>query len=524
MKIDFLKLPDFRNLKGFEIDFDERVSTTVLLGRNGSGKSNFIEAVVEIFRDLENGKISDFPYQVRYLCHGHRVEIINDPGEKKRQQFCLDGVWVSRKEFEAIHDEVLPKHIFAYYSGWNRRLEAGFNEPTRDLYKQWLNNEDRKIPLRRLFYCRKEYSQLVLLAFFLSGGDEVKKVLREYLHIESFESSLFTLKIPWWRGSGKPTKVQLAEGDSRFWYARGAFKHFLDDLWQKAFAPIYNEEIVERDIRGRKESTERLYLFIKDLAALKDLAGNNNPKAFFGLLESLFLCDLMDEVQVTVRHRTAGCIRFDQLSEGEQQLLTVLGLMIFTEQDESLFLLDEPDTHLNPSWIYDFYSLLEANFPKADSQLLVVTHNPLMIGSLQKNQVRLISQGQDAEGNPRSTAYEPEDDPIGMGVDGLLQSEIYGLRSTLAPKVLHKIDLRNRLLAMDQRSANLEQELRKLSAELGELGIAQSHPHPYYDRFAKALARNPLFRKSSLSPDESKEIDELTDELLDEILNEGKGV
>jgi len=35
-------------------------------------------------------------------------------------------------------------------------------------------------------------------------------------------------------------------------------------------------------------------------------------------------------------------------SEGEQQLLLVLGLLKFTAEEEALFLLDEPDTHLNP--------------------------------------------------------------------------------------------------------------------------------------------------------------------------------
>ena len=53
MRIDWLKLPRFRNLREFEINFDESQPTTVVLGRNGSGKSNLIEALVEIFRDLE---------------------------------------------------------------------------------------------------------------------------------------------------------------------------------------------------------------------------------------------------------------------------------------------------------------------------------------------------------------------------------------------------------------------------------------------------------------------------------------
>jgi predicted ATPase len=515
MRIDRLKLPDFRNLKDFEIKFDESQPTTVILGRNGSGKSNLIEALVEIFRDLEDGKASTFAYEIAYLCHGHRVEVINEPKGKKHEQYSVDGAAVSRAEFHALHDKVLPKHVFAYYSGWNRRLESGFDEPTRSLYMKWLNNEDRDIPLRRLFYCRKEYSQFVLLAFFLSNNPSAGQLLRDYLGIESFDSALFVLKTPYWRGSGKPNKVQLENGDSRFWYARGAFKHFLGRLWQNAMAPILNAETPERDFRGRKESVERLYLYIKDLEQLRTLSGDDSPKEFFGLLESLFLCDLIDEIRVSVQHTRAGRIRFEQLSEGEQQLLTVLGLMLFTQQDESLFLLDEPDTHLNPVWTYDFLSLLQQNIVADKAQLFIATHNPLLIGSLRKEQVRILSQEQG-----QTEGREPVEDPIGIGVEGLLRSELYGLRSTLAPEVLDKLDRHYLLLGKRDRSDEENIELMALATELNELSVARTHPNPYFAQFANAMARNATEPDQGLSKEDIKAQEKIADEVLAEILAE----
>jgi recombinational DNA repair ATPase RecF len=55
MRLDWLRIPNYRgrNSRNFEIDFDKDQSTNVLIGRNGSGKSNLIEAIVEILRDLE---------------------------------------------------------------------------------------------------------------------------------------------------------------------------------------------------------------------------------------------------------------------------------------------------------------------------------------------------------------------------------------------------------------------------------------------------------------------------------------
>src|SRR5512137_118706 len=117
MRIDGLKLVDFKNLKDFEIDFDESQPTTIILGRNGSGKSNLIEALVEIFRDLEEGVASSFAYEIAYLCHNHRIEIVNGQKNRKRQEIAVDGASISRTEFVTRLDEFLPKHVFAYYSG-----------------------------------------------------------------------------------------------------------------------------------------------------------------------------------------------------------------------------------------------------------------------------------------------------------------------------------------------------------------------------------------------------------------------
>ncbi len=53
MRIDSLKIGRYKNLRDFEIDFDETQLTSVLIGENGTGKSNLFEAIVLIFRNLD---------------------------------------------------------------------------------------------------------------------------------------------------------------------------------------------------------------------------------------------------------------------------------------------------------------------------------------------------------------------------------------------------------------------------------------------------------------------------------------
>jgi predicted ATPase len=525
MRLDRLSIPNYRNLRSFEIDFDESQPTTVLLGRNGSGKSNLIEALVEIFRELELGGPPAFAYTLEYVCRERAIKIDADPVRTNRRlDITVDGEPLSQTAFQKNVDTYLPNYVFAYYSGWSSRLERHFDRPTRKHYDAILKARDQTLPLRRMFFCRKEYSQLVLLAFFLAKSPTVRDLLERYLGIKSFDSALFVLKTPWWRGSGAPKKVQLEEGDARFWYARGAFKGFLDRMWRRSLAPIRNSETVERDVRRQGESTERLYLFLKNEAELAGLkATGDDSKALFGYLESLFLCDLIDEVRVTVERIDGTRVKFTQMSEGEQQLLTVLGLLLFTQNDESLYLLDEPDTHLNPVWTYDFLKLLQDNIRAEKGQLIVATHNPLMIGSLRKNQVRILESVKTDDGKLLADAREPDEDPFAMGVDGLLTSELYGLLSVLPKEVTDKIDERNLLFARHERSQVEEERLSALSAELAELGVLRSYGDPYEQAFIEAMARRRERERGSTTPTGMKARNEEADAILEKLFAEGEG-
>jgi len=83
MRLDKLKIDRFKNLQNFSIDFDEDSQTTVLVGRNGSGKSNLLEALILIFRDLDLGEPPQFGYELCYFCRNHQIKIIAKPEIQK---------------------------------------------------------------------------------------------------------------------------------------------------------------------------------------------------------------------------------------------------------------------------------------------------------------------------------------------------------------------------------------------------------------------------------------------------------
>jgi len=492
MRLDKLKIGTerpgdkqrFKNLKNVEIDFDENEWITVVIGWNGTGKSNVLEALATLFRDLimekdqwGNKDKPSFSYQLRYICHGKSINIDADPYREKDaykisyfsfQTDAAEAEQSQSKEFEETSvtkhqpiklsefkkkkDEFLPKYIFGYYSGHSDRMYEVFR-PYLEKYDSDLRNGDDP-GLRQLFYARPVHSQFTLLAFMLNDDVFVQEFLENHFGIDKevgIDSILFVLSQPSW-------KSKASDGDPRFWNARGVVKDFLSRLYEISLAPIRIKRRTQTSL-WNKATLEYLYLYVKDLPTLKTLVGDKAPREFFRDLESTYVSELIDEVRIRVKLKNNdGTVIFRELSEGEQQLLTVLGLLRFTSEDESLFLLDEPDTHLNPQWSVDYFKYLKLfvnsgrRGDEASSHIVLNTHNPLAIAELSREQVQILYR--DSEYSTIS-AQLPEHDPRGMGYSGIVTSDMFGLASSLDKRTQRRLEL-FRALASKKDKTSIE--------------------------------------------------------------------
>jgi predicted ATPase len=554
MQLQRLKIPNFRNLRDFEITFtgsttddDGTVRTFkshAVIGQNGSGKSNMIEALVTIFRDLDLNQSTPIDYELDYEVRGFQIRIKSFAG--RPPDVTIDGQPTAAWILSDVHVETvgeskpergsarkyLPSHIFTYYSGKSERLEALFHDHQErfiDNLSDYEEEIDSDSPLRRLFYCRHPHSKLVLLACLLAPEKPLKDILHD-LRIEDVDSVLFTLKKPY-RLSGELSAEEIKTGDNRFWFDSTRFtEEFLAKLWELATAPIDYTEEKTVDFRGRTEPQELLYLYLKDkddLTQLKNHIGESSR--FFQYLEGSYIADLLDDVRIFVKHEnTDDLISFEQLSEGELQLLTVLGLMRITHQDACLFLLDEPDTHLNPIWKLRYFDEIEKvlkqdddEIIKGDSQIIITTHDPMMIGSLRKEQVRILKNHAD-----HTEVTTPYHHPQGMGVSGLLKSDMFGLPSTLDRQTLEMLQERNSLIALRANSELTEQQqnrLERLSSVLDDLGFAHAYRDPLYQKFIElmyATRGRPL--EELFTPEEFKEHEQLASKIVEELVKREK--
>jgi predicted ATPase len=500
----------FKNLKNVTIDFDERHWVTVLIGWNGTGKSNVLEALAIIFRDLIAKKRTPaFAYKLAYRWgRGAATKVINidaDP-DRAREEFIIHvvtrtennvtqdklfaepvngvpGEQIKPSSFFANAEHYLPRYVFSYYSGESDRMYEVFRPYLEDYDGKLRKGQDPG--LKQLFYALPIHSQFVLLAFLTQENDVIRRFLDEHLGLdakEGIESVLFVLRQPPWKSNAK-------DGDPRFWRARGVVSKFLSRLYDISLAPIRIKRREPVSLWNEK-NLEFLYLFVKDIDALHKLIGDQPPAEFFRDLESTHVSELIEEVRIRVKlKKNENSVTFRELSEGEQQLLTVLGLLRFTAADESLFLLDEPDTHLNPRWCVDYLTYLkEFVGVDANSQetchIVLATHNPLAIAELVKQQVQILQRNEDTR---QIEARQPEMDPRGMGYAGIVTSDMFGLAAALDQHTQELLERKRKLTLKDEALTVGEREdLEQINLELDGYGFRYAMRDPLFEEYLRA--------------------------------------
>lgn len=538
-----LWVEDFKNLKDYTVRFNPAQGLDVILGWNGTGKSNLFEALVIIFRDLhgwwEKNRWPDKPmngFRLAYEMDEHAVEVTWQPPtmrrpEVKRGAISRNTTGVAKLESIKRDELPLPRFVFGYYSGPTNRLAEHFLPMKQDHYDRlrMAKADDAKtlaklLEQRRFFCAETHHAKYVLLGFSYKEDPQISEFLENRLRIVGFESALFIIRKPPWARPGSTPED--------FWAATGIMRLVMERLRRYAIAPMVLQQKVNYGYRSTTE--DHYYFFLPDLKSLHSFAAEyQDARTFFLALESTDFSELIHDVKIQVRVKSTNSeevsITFQELSEGEQQLLMVLGLMRFTKSYQSLVLLDEPDTHLNPYWSVDYVkdlarvmsdSAVEST-EQHTSQILLATHDPLVIASLVKEQVHLLKR----DTKTGACEWKPATvNPRGLGFTGILTSEMFGFRSDLDPETLADLDNRVRLIAKEGTlSAGEKKELENIDKRLIDAGFSKAFSDPYYAAFVRAWGRKHselMAGKQFLSKEERQEIDRIAGEVLKEAIEE----
>lgn len=474
MKLINLWVDGYKNLCDTSIDFSNDVFPSAVIGNNGTGKSNLLEAILTIFIKLYFGETPKFRFKINYIAHAKNVEISKNSIEAGCS-ITVDGAEMGVIRFKELAQNPMlrppfPELIFGYYSGTCKRLT--------NLFSRYARHYSRKL---------RENDAGLESSFIFSDVDQAKFILLALLANRNFaflaETSVFSLD-HLTITLQTPKTFDPEKDDPEFWGAVGAIRLFLADL---DYAAINKKRFrnIDRDGTTNRSKERRTYIF--DQTSLEKIGNSARGRGtnVFDMLQVLKMKNILVSVDFAIVHvDKITQFQFEELSEGEKQLISVVGGLHLTNQRECLILLDEPDTHLNPVWTWKYNSLLKNAINREyenSSTVLITTHNPIMISGLTKDQV-LIAHKE----NGRLTYSNPYRDPRGQGVANVLTSEFFGLPSSLDEYTQSLMDERLALACKDGKLTALEVlRLGDINDYLEQLGLTISFRDPQYSEFEK---------------------------------------
>jgi energy-coupling factor transporter ATP-binding protein EcfA2 len=468
----------YKNLIDTSIDFDGCITPISIIGNNGSGKSNLIEALLEVFMGLYYNSPPDYDFKLAYSAHGKEV-IIERDCERQSFNIVVDGEPWSMRHFRnrVRHTNGMPPFpalIFGYYSGTCNRVEKLLKRYERTFsYK--IRNQSENLE-RNFVFSDVDQAKWILISLIAHGHEEL---LRK-ISVGGARDLKITIEPP---KNYDPTSEDIillnTTGAVREFLAamenfsldttekRDNNKEFVSTLSRTYNFPLRNEEDVNK---------------LRKLGLALEKRGAN----LYSMLQACHSNKILKKINYDVYQTdNDNGFSFEALSEGEKQLLCVVGGLTMAQHQECLVLLDEPDTHLNPNWSWEYDSLLKQALHSeqlSNSTVLLATHDPVIISGLRKEQV-LIAHKE----NGALSYQRPHRDPRGQGIANILTSEFFGLPSSLDEYTQSLLDQRLALAYANDRLNEEDQlRLKAINSELESLGLAISLREPKYKEFEKS--------------------------------------
>lgn len=156
-------------------------------------------------------------------------------------------------------------------------------------------------------------------------------------------------------------------------------------------------------------------------------------------------------------------VMLKSLSDGEHQLLHSLGLCLLFKNTNSLFLLDEPETHFNPDWRANFVTRLHQCFKGAEDshEMLVTTHTPFLISDSRPEKVLVFKK--DTETGTVSVS-KPEYNTLGASINKITMNT-FGKRETIGG---HAQAILENLRQRFENGEDKEQLIEEIDQQLGD--------------------------------------------------------
>ncbi|HRN80975.1 MAG: ABC transporter [Nitrosomonadales bacterium SCN 54-20] len=390
-------------------------------------------------------------------------------------------------------DLLLPQYVLGYSSGENEILSLPFFKMRFIQFDEYSNALARQLPYpgrpeTRLAYLDSSFSQAILLCNLLFQDAATLQPFREDVGIEALQEFRIVLRrsvpvthqqvaaftsgeyvLPTETQDGRFTDTNVVyldpeTGDYRLNLLQGleanertertaiveklkrcATLHFHDEATDTLVLDYWVNEATKQAFRANFDDPVdpalALFQALQVLLTLNLYSVSDTIKADLYRSTSHYVSETVPTLASDQRIMRFKNFYFTKqgvkkpmllkdLSDGEYQMLHSLGLCLLFRKTNSLFLLDEPETHFNPHWRASFITRLRQCLPDvedAGQEMLVTTHTPFLISDSKPDKVLVFAKD---KASGEVSISKPNYNTLGASINKITMNT-FGKRETI---------------------------------------------------------------------------------------------
>ena len=411
MRIKDIYVSEYKNLKDFTLNFDGESFIDVFVGKNGTGKSNLFEAILEIFKHLfeEDYEVS-FDFKLRYELEGNVIFV---------SWKWTEGIWLDEKgaKTKKLSEKQLPDNILIYYSGHNDKITE-LVETYENKFKSSLK-EANEGDTRKFISIGKEYKALLLSVLLLQPKEcKAKLFIENKLGIKTIDNQVkITLKRPFY-AKKKGYDIDSVQSETKFWKAKGITQSFLNKL-----ETVKKGELIVKDrLRDEgylyREDFEDEYIMYLDIEDFQNKFSDSSAQDVFREFDNLKTIEMLSDITIQLELFDGTKIGVDKFSDGQFQSVYIYSIIELFKDRNCISLLDEPDAFLHPEWQFSFlkqvFEITDQN--AVNNHVLMTSHSASTITTSKEKTINLF----EINGNTITVVKHPKSDIIKSLSSGLI--------------------------------------------------------------------------------------------------------
>lgn len=392
MRIKSIYISRYKNIHNLQMSFDDSNGIDVFVGKNASGKSNFFEAIIEIFRHIdqlgqENNTIS-FEYSILYEIDGVVTKI----------EWTGDRLLVNDEEGQQkLGETPFPDNILIYYTEHNTTVSSLI-----ETYKVFFQKKIKGAEFsdsRKFIGIGPDYKNLLLALIMSQHQDNpARNYILNKLSVDKLgltkpgtkevTEPVIRLKLerPDYAKGKRNFNIQFNDETDRYWNAAGITKEFLDFLTQCIWDNTDQISIDEGYFQVKDYYI--LYISIKKLQKKFEKRWGELFQSF----DNLKVLGMLTDITVPLRLDSDIEGDISSFSDGQFQSVYIYAISEFFKNKNCVTLLDEPDAFLHPEWQYQYINQVKEINSTAlcKNHILVTTHSASTIASLEQKHINVI--------------------------------------------------------------------------------------------------------------------------------------